>query len=113
VADAGGGAGGVMGPGGLGLFSGLALVGAVAGYVTGELVLGRGAGVYVAPLSAAVGLVLAWMLRASRPTATAGTSPPPAPREEAAPPPNAARQRAWGGATVRVTKSGRPDERGG
>jgi hypothetical protein len=103
-----------MGPGGFGLFSGLALAGAVAGFVTGELVLGRGAGIYVAPLSALVGLVLAWMLRVSRPEARgAGGASPAAAREKIEPPPDAIRRREQRGGTVRVTKSGRPDERGG
>ena len=61
-----------MGRGGLGLFSGLALVGAISGFVLGELFLGRGNGLYVAPVSAVVGLLLAWALWHTRPAGEPG-----------------------------------------
>ena len=61
-----------MGRGGFGLFSGLALAGAVSGFVLGELVLGRGNGYFVAPVSAIVGLLLAWALRHTRPAVEPG-----------------------------------------
>ena len=100
-----------MRPAALGLFSGLALAGAVLGLITGELYLGRGGGLYVAPVTAVVGLLLAWMLWVSRPRADGGQSPAPAAdREEVPRPPVKERQR---GNSVKVTRSGRPDNTGG
>ena len=52
---------------GIALFVGLGLVGAVSGYILGELSLGSGRGVTVAPLSALVGLLLAAALWKTRP----------------------------------------------
>lgn len=52
------------------LFTALILIGAISGFALGELFLGRGMGIYVAPLSALVGLVLAWALWSTRPRRT-------------------------------------------
>ena len=63
---------------GVALFVGLGLIGAVSGFVLGELSLGSGRGLTVAPLSALVGLLLAAALWKTRPR-TVGAVPPPAP----------------------------------
>ena len=63
---------------GIALFVGLGLVGAVSGFILGELSLGSGRGLTVAPLSALVGVVLAAALWKTRPR-TASEVPPPAP----------------------------------
>ncbi len=54
--------------GAVALFVGLACGGVILGALIGEVVLGRGSGLVVAPVAGIVGLALAWMLRASRPT---------------------------------------------
>ena len=71
---------------GIFLFVGLGLIGAISGYILGELSLGSGRGLTVAPLSALVGLLLATALWKTRPR-TVSVEPPPAP---VAPPPRQA-----------------------
>ena len=83
---------------GIALFVGLGLIGAVSGLILGELYLGRGRGLTVAPLSALVGLLLAGSLWKTRPRPV-NAEPPPAP--VAAPPRRAQRQPS----KVRVAKS--------
>jgi hypothetical protein len=82
------------------LFYWLAIIGALSGYLLGELILGTGNGLYVAPVAAIVGLLLAWALHRTRPVGE------PAPRAEArrdaAPTRPQGRQRST---KVRVTKS--------
>ena len=106
-----------MRPGTLGLFAGLAVGGGLLGFIIGEVWLGRGNGFAAAAVLAALGLLLAWMLRRTRPTHT--------PEEVAAAvAERKAREAAMKlrvpteppvtrGATVKVTKkvtqSGRPD----
>ena len=75
---------------GIVLFVGLGLIGAVSGLILGELYLGSGRGLSVAPLSALVGLLLAWSLWKTRPRPVNAEPPPPAP--VAAPPRRAQRQ---------------------
>jgi hypothetical protein len=89
-----------MGRNGLALFSGLALAGAASGYLMGELILGSGNGLYVAPVAAVIGLLLAWALWNTR----AGGEPGPVPPSMSKPSPEVpqARQRKN---TVRVAKS--------
>ena len=100
-----------MRPAVLGLFSGLTLAGAVLGLLMGELALGRGYGLYVAPVSAILGLVLAWMLWVSRPRLPGDRgSAPAADRDDV--PRNPAIERR-GAASVKVTRSGRPGKNGG
>ena len=48
------------------LFYWLAIMGALIGYLLGEMILGTGNGLYVAPVSAIVGLLLAWALHQTR-----------------------------------------------
>jgi hypothetical protein len=81
------------------LFYWLAIIGALTGYLLGELILGSGNGLYVAPVSAVVGLLLAWALWSTRPK-----DQPPARAEPRAEPPPLPQQRQRK-STVRVTKS--------
>jgi hypothetical protein len=48
------------------LFYWLAIIGALSGYLLGEMILGTGNGLYVAPVAAIVGLLLAWSLDYTR-----------------------------------------------
>jgi hypothetical protein len=84
------------------LFLWLAIIGALSGYLLGESILGSGGGIYVAPVSAIVGLLLAWALQHTRPVND------PAPRiepvDEPRPKPPPGRQRKTTSA-VRVAKS--------
>jgi hypothetical protein len=50
------------------LFYWLAILGALSGYLLGEMILGTGNGLYVAPVAAVVGLLLAWALDHTRRT---------------------------------------------
>lgn len=81
------------------LVSWLTLIGGVGGYVLGELFLGRGKGIYVAPLSMLVGLVLAWALWTTRPRV--GVAREAEPEVEVVEP----RQPTRRAGKVRVTKS--------
>jgi hypothetical protein len=60
------------------LYLGLGVGGLLLGIVLGEVLLTRGSGLYVGPAMAIIGLVLAWMLRATRRPPDADV-PPPAP----------------------------------
>lgn len=81
------------------LFIVLTLIGAISGFVLGELLIGRGFGVYVGSLSALVGLLLAWALWRTRPQANGSG-------EQAAEPPSSPTPQWPRGATnVRVRKS--------
>jgi hypothetical protein len=102
-----------MRPGALGLFAELAIGGGVLGFIIGDVWLGRGNGLAVAVVLAALGLLLAWMLWRTRPTYTpeeiAAAVAERKARETAmklrasAEPPVTRR------AKVNVAKSGRPD----
>ena len=81
------------------LISSLTMIGAISGFILGELFLGRGMGVYVSLVSALVGGLLAWALWHTRPRVTDATSVAP----EAPRPP--ARQAPRRVGNVRVTKS--------
>jgi predicted lipid-binding transport protein (Tim44 family) len=94
----------------LGLFVGLPVAGAVLGLLMGQLAIGGRNGLYAVPATALVGLLLAWMLWVSRPRADAGQGAPPAVQEEIVRP--SAKERR-SGSSVRVSKSGRPDNQGG
>jgi hypothetical protein len=84
------------------LFLWLAIIGALSGYLLGELMLGSGGGLYVAPVSTIVGLLLAWALWSTR----QGGEPPPRPAPPAQPPPAAPPERQRKAtSTVRVAKS--------
>ena len=61
--------------GGVGLSIALGLVGAVAGFVLGELFLPAGRGLFVAPASALVGVILARALWITRPRPAPPTAP--------------------------------------
>ena len=102
-----------MRPGALGLLTGLALGGAVLGFIIGEVWLGRGNGFAVAVVLAALGLLLAWMLWRTRPSHTpeevAAAVAERKAREEAAKLRVPAAPPVTRGATVKVAKSGRPD----
>ena len=67
-----------MQPAAIGLFAGLAAAGAVLGFFTGRHYLGAEYGLYVAPATALIGLLLAWMLWVSRPRRDGREYPPPA-----------------------------------
>lgn len=51
---------------GLFLYLGLGVGGLILGIMLGEVLLTRGSGLYVGPAMAVIGLVLAWMLRATQ-----------------------------------------------
>lgn len=106
-----------MGRGAIGLFSGLAALGAVVGWVLGELILGRGRGPLVALVTAALGLLVAWALRLSRPAEQppADESPVPSTRgpvvgRRSGAPARASSPRAG---NVRVQKSRSVERKGG
>lgn len=82
------------------LFIWLGIFGALSGYLLGELILGSGNGLYVAPLSAVVGLLLAWALWQTR----GGGEPAPRPEPTVEPPPMPP-QRQRTNNKVRVAKS--------
>jgi len=48
------------------LYLGLGGGGLILGIVLGEVLLTRGSGLYVGPATAIIGLILAWMLRATQ-----------------------------------------------
>jgi hypothetical protein len=83
------------------LFYWLAIMGALIGYLLGEMILGTGNGLYVAPVSAIVGLLLAWALHRTRPADAAPRASEPTDERPATKP--AERQRNTN--TVRVAKS--------
>ena len=67
------------------LYLGLGVGGLIVGIILGETLLSRGSGLYVGPAMAIIGLILAWMLRATqRPPdldpPPIQPSPPPPPR---------------------------------
>ncbi len=66
---------------GLFLYLGLGVGGLLIGIVLGEVLLTRGSGLYVGPAMAVIGLILAWMLRATRRPPDMDVPPPimPAP----------------------------------
>lgn len=82
------------------LFYWLAIIGALSGYLLGELVLGSGNGLYVAPVAAVVGLLLAWALWSTR--GRGESLPRPAPSVE---PPAKQPDRQRTNNKVRVAKS--------
>jgi hypothetical protein len=83
------------------LFYWLAIMGALIGYLLGEMILGTGNGLYVAPVSAIVGLLLAWALHRTRPANASTRAIEPTDERPATRPPE--RQRKTN--TVRVAKS--------
>jgi predicted lipid-binding transport protein (Tim44 family) len=107
----------------LGLFVGLPIAGALLGLLMGQLAIGGRNGLYVVPATALVGLLLAWALWASRPRSDAERGSPVAMQEEAevvrsqakaqsdVKERQQARERQRGG-SVKVTKSGPPDNTG-
>jgi hypothetical protein len=48
------------------LYLGLGVGGLILGIILGEVLLTRGSGLYVGPAMAIIGLILAWMLRATQ-----------------------------------------------
>jgi len=58
------------------LYLGLGLGGLILGIILGEVLLTRGSGLYVGPAMAIVGLILAWMLRATRRPPDTDVPPP-------------------------------------
>jgi hypothetical protein len=101
--------------GALGLFVGLPIVGGLLGLLTGQLAIGGRNGLYVVPAAALVGLLLAWALWASRPREGADQRAPMAVQEEVVRPQAQARPQAKErprGNSVKVTRSGRPDNTG-
>ena len=68
---------------GLLLYLGLGVGGLIVGFILGETLLSRGSGLYVGPAMAIIGLILAWMLRATRRPPDLDPpplQPPPTPR---------------------------------
>ena len=97
------------------------IAGALLGLVTGQLAIGGRNGFYVVPAAALVGLLLAWALWASRPRAEGAQAAPVAIKEEVVRPPAKAQsevkarqqaQERQRGGSVKVTRSGRPDNTG-
>lgn len=61
------------------LYLGLGGGGLILGIILGEVLLTRGSGLYVGPAMAIVGLILAWMLRATQRPPDADLPPPSMP----------------------------------
>ena len=85
------------------LFSVLVLIGGISGYILGEIYLGRGNGVYMSPISALVGALLAWALWSTRRRPSAAAEEPPA----ATIPPSRRAARNPGNVRVKKTQQGR------
>ncbi len=75
---------------GLFLYLGLGVGGLILGIMLGEVLLTRGSGLYVGPAMAVIGLILAWMLRATQRPPDMDVPPPIMP----APPPRIVRPEA-------------------
>ena len=84
------------------IFYWLAIIGALSGNLLGEMILGTGNGLYVAPVAAIVGLLLAWALDRTRPAEASPRASEPTDERTATRPPE--RQRKTTSA-VRVAKS--------